>query len=154
MAADLAHRHAARIHRDDLVVEVREAALIFGDQLRIEASRPVARDRQRHLRRAGQNRLLRMAVAAVGACPRTLSSSRCSSSSAFRIRSESAFFSSSTSPSLANTSFGSRPARSWSKKFLLDRHVMILPFHHHGLTHKIPDSPDAFAKRQTALKPD
>ena len=67
MAADLAHAHAARIHRHDLGVEVGKAALIPGDQLRIEGSCPVARDRQRHLRRARQNRLLRMAVAAIGA---------------------------------------------------------------------------------------
>jgi hypothetical protein len=40
MAADLAHAHAARIHGDDLVVEVREAALVFGDQLRVEAAGP------------------------------------------------------------------------------------------------------------------
>ena len=34
VATDLAHRHAARVHRDDLVVEVGETALVFGDQLR------------------------------------------------------------------------------------------------------------------------
>ena len=34
----------------------------------------------------------------------------------YRIRSDSAFFSSSTSPSLLNTSFGSRPANSWSSR--------------------------------------
>ena len=45
MAADLAHRHAAGIHRDDLLVEVREAALILGDQLRIEGPGPIARHR-------------------------------------------------------------------------------------------------------------
>ncbi len=66
MAADLAHTHAARIHGDDLVVEVREAALVFGDQLRVKGAGPVPRDRQPHLRGAGQNRLLRDAVAAVG----------------------------------------------------------------------------------------
>src|SRR6188474_1005866 len=66
MAADLAHTHAARIHGDDLVVEVREAALVFGDQLRVKGAGPVPRNRQPHLRGAGQNRLLRAAVAAVG----------------------------------------------------------------------------------------
>src|SRR6187200_1247871 len=66
VAADLAHAHAARIHRDDLVVEVREATLISGDQLRVEGAGPVPRNRQPHLRAAGQNRLLRAAVAAVG----------------------------------------------------------------------------------------
>ena len=66
MAADLAHRHPARIHRDDLVVEIREPALVFGDQLRIERPGPIPRHRQRHLRGAGQNRLLRIAVAVIG----------------------------------------------------------------------------------------
>ena len=32
MAADLADRHPARIHRDDLVVEIRKPTLVFGDQ--------------------------------------------------------------------------------------------------------------------------
>ena len=36
MAVDLANRHAAGIHRDDLVVEIREPALVLGDQLRGE----------------------------------------------------------------------------------------------------------------------
>ena len=40
MAADLAHAHAARIHRDNLVVEVGESPLILRDQLRIERPRP------------------------------------------------------------------------------------------------------------------
>ncbi|ESZ60199.1 hypothetical protein X727_30980 [Mesorhizobium sp. L103C119B0] len=66
MPADLAHAHPARIHGDDLVVEIGKAPLVFGDQLRIEAPGPVARDRKRHLRRARQNRFLRMAVAAIG----------------------------------------------------------------------------------------
>ena len=35
MAADLAHAHAARIHRDNLVVKVGESPLILRDQLRI-----------------------------------------------------------------------------------------------------------------------
>ena len=56
-----------RIHRDNLVVEVGESPLILRDQLRIERPGPVARDRQGHLRRARQNRLLRMAVAAIDA---------------------------------------------------------------------------------------
>ena len=65
VAANLAHRHAARVHRDDLLVEVREATLILGNQLRIEGSRTIARDIQRHLRGPRQNRLLRAAVAPV-----------------------------------------------------------------------------------------
>ena len=35
MAADLADRHPSRIHRDDLLVEIRESALVLGYQLRI-----------------------------------------------------------------------------------------------------------------------
>src|SRR4051794_19797690 len=45
--------------------------------------------------------------------------SRWSSSSALRTRSASAFFSSSKSPSLLKTSFGSRPSRSWSRVSVL-----------------------------------
>ncbi len=72
MPLDLPHGHAARIHRDDLVVEIGKAALIFGDQLRIERPGPVARNRQRHFRRAGQHRLFRMAIAAIDAALRPL----------------------------------------------------------------------------------
>jgi hypothetical protein len=46
MTTDLAHRHAARIYRDDLVIEVGRTSLILGDQLRIEGPGPVARERQ------------------------------------------------------------------------------------------------------------
>src|SRR5271163_2398438 len=108
MTADLANAHAARIHRDDPLIEVRETALIFGDQLRVERAGPVARDRQRHLRRSRQNSLLRIAVATVGIAAGVFVA-KMLISSAFRIRSESAFFRSSSSPPLANTSFGSRP---------------------------------------------
>ena len=66
MATDLADRHPPRIHRDDLVVEIRKPTLVFGNQLRIECSCPIPRHRQRHLRSAGQNRLLRIAVAVIG----------------------------------------------------------------------------------------
>jgi len=65
MAADLANSHAARIHRDDIVVEIRESALVLSDQLRIERPGPIPRHRQRHLRGPGQNGLLRIAVAVV-----------------------------------------------------------------------------------------
>jgi hypothetical protein len=41
---DLSGAHAPRVHRDHLVVEARKAALILGNQLRIEAGLPVARD--------------------------------------------------------------------------------------------------------------
>ena len=38
MADDLARAHAAGVHRDDLLVEAGKAALVLGDQLRIEAA--------------------------------------------------------------------------------------------------------------------
>jgi len=65
VAADLADRHVAPIHGDGLLIEIGKAALILDDQLRVERAAPIARDRQRHLRRARQHRLLRMAVTAI-----------------------------------------------------------------------------------------
>src|SRR3954471_8063583 len=74
--------------------------------------------------------------------PAGVSLSRWSSSSALRTRSASAFFSSSKSPSLLKTSFGSRPSRSWSRvSFLIA--ISALHRRHYGPAHKIPDSPDA-----------
>jgi hypothetical protein len=64
MALDLAHTHAARIHRHDLLVETGKPALIFGDQLRVEGSRTIARDR--NLGGVRQNRLFRIAIAIIG----------------------------------------------------------------------------------------
>src|SRR6187402_1975066 len=73
--------------------------------------------------------------------PAGASLSRWSSSSALRTRSASAFFSSSKSPSLLKTSFGSRPSRSWSRvSFLIA--ISALRRRHYGPAHKIPDSPD------------
>lgn len=46
--------YAARVHEDDLLVEIGKTPLM-GDQLRVEGAGPVARDRQRHLRHAGQD---------------------------------------------------------------------------------------------------
>jgi len=43
MALDLAYRHAAGIHRDDLVVEAIEPGLALGHNLRIECAVAVAR---------------------------------------------------------------------------------------------------------------
>jgi hypothetical protein len=45
MALDLAHCHAARVEAQNLVIEAVEPGLALGDQLRLEAARPVARDR-------------------------------------------------------------------------------------------------------------
>ena len=64
-ALDLAHRHAARIHGDDLVVEAREAALVLGDQDRLEAALAVARHLDAHRTSVGQHSLGAGAVAVV-----------------------------------------------------------------------------------------
>ena len=54
----LAGAHAAGVHRDDLVVEPRKLALVFGDQLRIEPGLMVARHLQFDLPGIGDDRLL------------------------------------------------------------------------------------------------
>ncbi len=64
---DLAHRHAARIERQDAVVEAVEAALALGNDRRLEAAVAVARNRQLDRAVLGQHRLAGMAVAAVAA---------------------------------------------------------------------------------------
>ena len=65
MADDLAGAHAAGVHRDDLLVEPWKAALVLGDQLRIETGLAVARNLQLDLPGIGDNRLLAIAVAPV-----------------------------------------------------------------------------------------
>ena len=65
MADDLAGAHAARVHRDDLVVEPRKPALVLGDQLRIEARLAVARHRQLDLAGIGDDRLLAITISPV-----------------------------------------------------------------------------------------
>ena len=67
VALDLAHRHAARVKAQDLVVEAVEPGLALADQLRLEAAGPVARDRNLDLPVLGQYRLRTRAVAAVAA---------------------------------------------------------------------------------------
>src|SRR6201990_260748 len=57
MADDLARAHTAGVHRDDLVVEPRETALVLGDQLRIKAGLAVPRNRQLDLAGGGNPRL-------------------------------------------------------------------------------------------------
>src|SRR5829696_7833923 len=138
VALNLPRGHAARIHRHDLLVEAGEAALIPGDQLRIERPFPIAGNPDVELRGLRQNGLLRMPR--WFRRPSGASLSRWSSSSALRTRSASAFFSSSKSPSLLKTSFGSRPSRSWSSvSFLIA--ISALHRRHYGPAHKIPDSP-------------
>jgi len=63
--ADLAHCHPARVHRQDLVVESVEVALVLGDQLRLEAPVPIARDLDRDLTLTRTHGLLGLAVAAI-----------------------------------------------------------------------------------------
>jgi len=43
VALDLAHRHAARVHPNDLLVEAREAALVLAHDSRLEAARARSR---------------------------------------------------------------------------------------------------------------
>ena len=76
VALDLAHRQAARIQRDDAVVERGEPAGMFGQQQGLEAAVTVARRRDAHLAVAGQHRLGGHAVAMVGRCLRLLRACR------------------------------------------------------------------------------
>ncbi len=66
MALDFPGRHAARIHADDLGVELGEAAQVTGDQQRIERAVAVAGDVQNHLAAVGGHRLLAAAIAPIG----------------------------------------------------------------------------------------
>lgn len=61
----LPHRHAARVHRHNLVVEARESPLVFGHQPRLEASLAVARHLEAHRPVLGEHRLVAGAVAVV-----------------------------------------------------------------------------------------
>ena len=66
MARDLQGAHAARVHRDDLVIEAGEATLVLGDQLRVEAARPITRHLDLDPSPIGRHRLAAIAVPAVG----------------------------------------------------------------------------------------
>ena len=127
MTADLANAHAARIHGDDLLIEVRETALIFGDQLRVERAGPVARDRQRHLRRSRQNGLLRIAVATVGVAAGVFVAEmliECGLQNPLRKR----LLQIVEQPTLGKHLVRIATAKQLVQKFLLDSHVMILSF--------------------------
>ena len=65
MPLDLAGGHAARIHADDLAVELRKAALIFGNQQRVKGAVAIAGDVQNNLPAVGRYRLLAAPVASV-----------------------------------------------------------------------------------------
>jgi hypothetical protein len=45
VALDLPHRHAAGVKAQDLLIEAVEPRLTLGNQLRLEAAGPIARDR-------------------------------------------------------------------------------------------------------------
>ena len=62
---DLPRRHAACVHRDDLVVEARETALVFRHDLGLEAAVPVAGKIDLDRPMVGDQRLRRPAVAAI-----------------------------------------------------------------------------------------
>jgi hypothetical protein len=66
VALNLAHRQAARIQRDDAVVERGEPARMFGQQQRLETAVPVARRLDAYAAVAGQHRLGSDTVALVG----------------------------------------------------------------------------------------
>src|SRR3546814_13585473 len=66
MTGNLSRAHAARVHRDDLVIETGEATLIFGDQLWIETARPIPRHFDLDPSPVGRHRLAAIAVPAVG----------------------------------------------------------------------------------------
>jgi hypothetical protein len=65
MRLDLTGAHATRVERDDLLVEAREAALVLGDELRIEAPVTIARNRQLEFATVGENSLATTAVAVI-----------------------------------------------------------------------------------------
>jgi len=68
MRLDLAHRHAARIQRQDLVVEPCPTGLVLGDQLRLEAAVAIARDLEWQLAELALERLAAASVAGVAGC--------------------------------------------------------------------------------------
>src|SRR3954465_12010771 len=65
MADNRAGAHAAGVHRDDLVIKPRKAALVSGDQLRIETGLAVARYRQLDPAGIGEDRLLAITIAPI-----------------------------------------------------------------------------------------
>jgi hypothetical protein len=62
----LAGAHAARVHRNDLLVETGEPTLVLADQLRIEGRQPIPGDPEGDLAGLGQYALPAVAVTAIG----------------------------------------------------------------------------------------
>jgi hypothetical protein len=65
VALDLAHAHAAGVHRHDLLIKARKAPLVFGNQLRIKSRQAITGDRQIDRAGVGQHGLAAIAVAGV-----------------------------------------------------------------------------------------
>ena len=63
---NLSYRHAARIHRDDLVIKAGEAPLVLGDEQGLKAAVSVARNLQAHRAVLGHYGLGCLAVAQIG----------------------------------------------------------------------------------------
>ena len=63
---DLAHGHAARVHRDDVMVKAGEAPLVLGDEDQLETAVPFARNFDTHLPFAREHGLAAGTVALVG----------------------------------------------------------------------------------------
>ena len=53
MASNVARAHAAGVQGNDLLVETGEAVLVFGNELRVESTVPIARDRKIELAAVG-----------------------------------------------------------------------------------------------------
>jgi hypothetical protein len=63
--ADLAHRHAARVHADDAVIEPGQPSLVFGHQYRVKSRVPITRDIQGQRACWGEHGLGAAAVAVI-----------------------------------------------------------------------------------------
>ena len=67
MALDLAHRHAAGIEAQNLIVEPVKAGLALSDKFRFERTAPVAGDRDLHFPVLSQKRFRTRTIAAIAA---------------------------------------------------------------------------------------
>jgi hypothetical protein len=65
MALDIPDAHAARVHRNNLVVETRKAALVLGNQLRLKRAAAVTRNLKLNVAGVRDHRLLAVTVAKV-----------------------------------------------------------------------------------------
>src|SRR5215211_3641842 len=138
---DLPGAHAPGIHRDHLVVEAGKAALILGDQLRIEAGLAITRDLQVQLAGVGHDRLATIAVAAVA---RLLAGEMMIHLGIQRALSE-RFLQAIEKAVRIKGRFGIRPGQKLvqdgirNMRFFASRHVGLLSTHHAQPTHEISD---------------